>query len=114
MAWFDMKNSLEDFWITLEGVAMAARWRVDQKKEYVRRERTSLHRVPEAGTPDTGQSQGAGGGTVHNAGKCFDVAVACAGIAAESVKARRLFSFLTRCKVLHTCRPLHCSNNCDT
>ncbi len=36
--------------------------------------------------------------------------VGCAGIAAEPVKARQLFGFLTRCKVLHTCRPLHCSN----
>ncbi len=41
------------------------------------------------------------------------VALACAGIAAESVKAQRLFSFPTRHKVLQTCRSLHCSN-CDT
>jgi hypothetical protein len=38
------------------------------------------------------------------------VAMMCAGIATEPVKARQLFSFLTRRKVLHTFRHLHCSN----
>jgi hypothetical protein len=38
-----------------------------------------------------------------SAGKCMVLAAACAGIAAEPVKARRLFSFLTSCKVLHNC-----------
>jgi hypothetical protein len=47
-----------------------------------------------------------------SAGKCMAVAVVCPGIAAEAVKARRLSSLPTRCKVLHTCRPLRCSN-CD-
>ncbi len=41
------------------------------------------------------------------------VVVACAGIATKLVKVWQLFSFPTRYKVLHTCRPLHCSN-CDT
>jgi hypothetical protein len=48
-----------------------------------------------------------------SAGKCMVVAVACAGIATEPVKARRLFRFPTSCKVLHTCWPLH-GSNCDT
>jgi hypothetical protein len=48
-----------------------------------------------------------------SAGKCMAVAVACGGIADELVKAQRLFSFQTRCTVLHTCKPLLCSN-CDT
>jgi hypothetical protein len=43
------------------------------------------------------------------AGKFMAVAVACGGIDAELVKARWLFSFLIRRKVLHTCRPLHCT-----
>jgi hypothetical protein len=40
-------------------------------------------------------------------------AVACAGIDTEPERARRLFSFRTRCKGLHTYGPWHCSN-CDT
>ncbi len=47
-----------------------------------------------------------------SAGKCMAVAVVCPGIAAEAVKAQRFFSLPARCKVLHTCRPLH-SSNCD-
>ncbi len=48
-----------------------------------------------------------------SAGKCMEVAVACAGFAAKLVKARQLFSFPTSCKVLHTCGLLH-GSNCDT
>jgi hypothetical protein len=43
-----------------------------------------------------------------SAGKCMSVAVTCAGIVAKPVNALWLFSFPTSCKVLHTCRSLHC------
>jgi hypothetical protein len=39
------------------------------------------------------------------AGKCMALAVACAGVAAELVRVRRLFSFPTKHRVKYTCEP---------